>query len=390
MKMSNRKLVAELILLLLFFAGIAAGTTYYVDPCGTDEDGLSWESAFLSIRQGIDEANDGDIVMVGPGTYIGGLNFSGKAITLTGTDPNDWDVVKSTIIDCNGSLAEPNDILFVNSEDANSILTGVTVTGGYGTLYNTYNYGGAVQCRGSSPTILNCIFHGNTNDTEGYSAFGGAIAAIEGANPLIESCIMYDNDCIYGGGVCIMDANAVIRNCLIYDHKTAWGGGGIGNWGGTDVEITNCTIVNNVSYDLHHLSFGGGIDSVFSSANQTITNCIVWGNSIEDLLGCSAEYSCIEDDDEGEGTIHDDPMFIDPASGNFNLSCFSPCINAGSEDPQVQTGNFDVDGKSRVVYGRVDIGAYEIFPAAFDLDPDGKVDFFDFAVFAEHWLEGVE
>lgn len=386
--MSNRKLVLKIVLFLMFFAGVVSATTYYVDPCGTDEDGLSWESAFLSIQQGIDEANDGDIVMVGPGTYIGGLNYDGKAITLTGTDPNDWDVVKSTIIDCNGSLAEPNNILFINSEDANSVLTGLTVTGGYGVVYNGRNYGGAVQCRGSSPQILRCIFHGNTNDIEDPYPFGGAIACLEGANPLIDSCIFYDNDCAYGGGICIMDnSSAVIRNSLFYDHKNSWGGSGIGNYFGTDVEITNCTVVNNVSYDLHHLSFGGGIDSVFAESTETITNCIVWGNG-DDLLGCTAEYSCIEDNDEGEGVIHDDPQFIDPSTGNYGISCFSPCINAG--DTSANAGLLDIDGDSRVIYGRVDIGADEKFPAAFDLDPDGEVNFFDFAVFAEHWLEGVE
>ena len=39
--------------------------------------------------------------------------------------------------------------------------------------------------------------------------------------------------------------------------------------------------------------------------------------------------------------------------------------------------------------GRVDMGADEVFPAAGDFEPDGDVDFVDFAIFAGNWLLGV-
>jgi len=51
------------------------------------------------------------------------------------------------------------------------------------------------------------------------------------------------------------------------------------------------------------------------------------------------------------------------------------------------SGQVDVDGQPRVAYGRVDMGADEVYPIAGDVEPDGDVDFLDFA---ENWLAGLE
>ena len=55
---------------------------------------------------------------------------------------------------------------------------------------------------------------------------------------------------------------------------------------------------------------------------------------------------------------------------NLYLLSYSRCINAG--DPTViDTGQTDMDGQIRVRYGRVDMGAYEVFPIAGDFnEPD--------------------
>ncbi|HIJ54415.1 MAG TPA: hypothetical protein HPP66_14890, partial [Planctomycetes bacterium] len=92
-----------------------------------------------------------------------------------------------------------------------------------------------------------------------------------------------------------------------------------------------------------------------------------------------------------------DPLFVD-ANGpdgiagteddNVHLRGYSPCINAGDPGGDY-SGQVDVDGQPRVAYGRVDMGADEVFPAAGDFEPDGDVDFADFAIFAGNWLLGV-
>ena len=60
------------------------------------------------------------------------------------------------------------------------------------------------------------------------------------------------------------------------------------------------------------------------------------------------------------------PMFINNGSGygdtyvagNYHLSANSPCINTGTNQ-EWMTGAFDLDGRTRIRYGTVDIGAYE-------------------------------
>jgi hypothetical protein len=71
-------------------------------------------------------------------------------------------------------------------------------------------------------------------------------------------------------------------------------------------------------------------------------------------------------------SIYADPQFADVNNGDFSLLSSSPCI--------------DTDGGDKSF-----IGAVPPKPGIpGDLDANGRVDFFDFAIFAQHWLEGVE
>ncbi|MBN8683116.1 MAG: DUF1565 domain-containing protein [Chitinophagales bacterium] len=53
-----------------------------------------------------------------------------------------------------------------------------------------------------------------------------------------------------------------------------------------------------------------------------------------------------------------DPLFINPTGGDFRLQTCSPAINAG-DNSVVAPGATDLDGRPRILGGRVDIGAYE-------------------------------
>jgi len=284
-------------------------------------------SQFSTIQAAIDAGLDGDTVIVAEGTYTGignrDIDFKGKNITIQSTEPNCPTVVASTIIDCNGTVADPHLAFYFHSgENANSILNGLTIKNGYA------HDGGAIHCYSSSPTITNCNFidcaaerwGGGINCYKasplisyctftGNSAFeGGAITTRSNwgytCSPLIRNCHIFGNtasgsggginsDCISnpiiseclitgnfagtygGGGISIFQSNPTITNCIITDNSTDSSGGGILQWyefenGST---ITNCIIANN-----NAMHFGGG---VYGSANcdMTITNSAVFGNS---------------------------------------------------------------------------------------------------------------
>ena len=97
-------------------------------------DVRSVPSVYTSIQSAIDAAENGDTVIVEPNTYYENIDFLGKAISLTSTDPCDDQVVAATIID--GSYPDdPNfgSVVTFNSTETNaSILTGFTIRGGTG------------------------------------------------------------------------------------------------------------------------------------------------------------------------------------------------------------------------------------------------------------------
>jgi len=143
-------------------------------------------------------------------------------------------------------------------------------------------------------------------------------------------------------------------------------------------------------------------------SSPTLTNCILWGNSapsgpqlyVSDTSSATVTYCDVQGGWGGTGNIDEDPLFIGPngldgipgtaddQEDNVHLRGYSPCINAGDPGGDY-SGQVDVDRQPRVAYGRVDMGADEVFPIAGDFEPDGDVDFVDFAIFANHWLLGV-
>ena len=155
-------------LLLSFSMAHADRTIWYVHP----------DSALNTIQAGIDSCLPGDIVLVGPGTYIENINFNGKAITVTSElGPN------FTTID-GGNPAHPDTgsvVLFVSGEDTNSVLHGFTITNGSGTTMPPYGpQGGGIWCHDtSSPTISGNIITGNT------ATYGGGIELYINCSPII-------------------------------------------------------------------------------------------------------------------------------------------------------------------------------------------------------------
>lgn len=97
-----------------------------------------------------------------------------------------------------------------------------------------------------------------------------------------------------------------------------------------------------------------------TSGRIMIANSIVWGNSPQQVKSEGAvtvSHSDVQGGYAGNGNIDADPLFLDPANGDYRLQGDSPCVNAG--DPDSVSEETDLDGNPRIGDGRVDMGAYE-------------------------------
>jgi hypothetical protein len=145
--------------------------------------------------------------------------------------------------------------------------------------------------------------------------------------------------------------------------------------------LSNCTFSGNAA-----AKEGGGIFN--GASNLMLTNCIFWGNSPQQIIALrgrgitpfSVTYTDVQDGWPGEGNIDADPCFIsaghwtDPCNtpdipwddlwveGDYHLLPGSPCIDAGDPNYVPGPNETDLDGKPRVIGGRIDMGAYEYSP----------------------------
>jgi hypothetical protein len=316
------------------------GSTIFPDPVRIKSqnvvaqpiENVATGKRYPSIQGAISDAAPGDEIVVSPGLYrhFENIDFKGKAVTVRSTDPNDPDIVAATVINGHGQGAA---VTFSGGEDANSVLAGITITGGEWGVY----------CTGSSPTVTRCVIRGNR---------GAGFRLWNLGNPTITRC-----DIVANGGAGIESAllrsgryvatnYPTITNCIVAANSQYGISGGIPT-------ITNCTIVENL--------YGGIYDS-----ESTVTNSIVYFNGdgsadtqITNSGPAAVTYSDVQGSWPGTGNIDADPNFVslrNPATtdnstsdGDYHLKSAggrwsaelgawvrddvtSPCIDAGDPD----------------------------------------------------------
>jgi hypothetical protein len=112
----------------------------------------------------------------------------------------------------------------------------------------------------------------------------------------------------------------------------------------------------------------------YAGAEPDVVNCIFWYNTVDDLVGCQARFSCVQRGSEGLGDFSRDPLFADPNGKDYHLlsergrywpafdvwvldDVTSPCIDAG--DPES-----DYSGERKPNGERINLGAYGGTPYA--------------------------
>ncbi|MCF7912761.1 MAG: right-handed parallel beta-helix repeat-containing protein [Candidatus Cloacimonetes bacterium] len=279
---------------------------------------------YLFIQGAVNAAEDGDIVLVAPGTYLESIDFLGKAITVASLyyTTQDTSYIESTVID-----AYYNDcvVKFCNSETSTSVLSGFTLTNGFSSS------GGGIYCLQASPMldhlrIYNC--YANTSS---------------------------------GGGIYCEQSNSIqMENLLIRDNTTTINGGGLFLHNCSDVTLSNSEIRNNSGFE-----FGGGIQcinttlglenvlisdntsrlaggGIYAQACETITmhNCVVTANTADpDLIPAYSYGGGIYFRDEGELILDNVDILLNTADYGGGLFLGYNPITEATLDSVLIAGN---------------------------------------------------
>ncbi len=81
-----------------------------------------------------------------------------------------------------------------------------------------------------------------------------------------------------------------------------------------------------------------------------VANSILFGNGAPDSIGPTVVL---------DSNLTSDPLFVNPAAGDYHPRLDSPAVNAGSNLPLGGLGPLDLDREPRLQGPRVDIGAFE-------------------------------
>jgi len=369
--------------LFICFSGIraSAGDTHYVATNMLSvAPYTSWENAASNIQWAVDAATAEDMVLVSNGVYdAGGMtNYPlgcvlttrvviAKAITVLSVNGSSVTAIKGAY-SSDGHTNGTDAVRCVYMSSLGSLI-GFTITNGAtSTNLNSVNrIGGGIYCSSTSPIISNCVITGNSGSDLGAGAYFGAFynTIVNNNNSpcstlfysLLSGCVVSNN---VGGSGSGGGQNCNWYNCLITGNTGYYGAvlcNEVGHW------LKNCTIVSNRGGSA---SSGGMYVWAYT---VTVENCVIYDNQSKNVTaggggGFMFTNCCFTPTNSSAvlpastNNIESDPQFVNKDAGDFRLRSYSPCVNAGTNQSWM-TNSFDLDGRQRIRYGTVDMGAYE-------------------------------
>ncbi|MBI4606905.1 MAG: right-handed parallel beta-helix repeat-containing protein, partial [Planctomycetes bacterium] len=257
-------------------------------PARTWTVGLDGPYDFADMQAAIAAAQDGDLVLVRPGTYdlAASLGLLGKRIAVRGEAG-----AAATTLRLAGAAAGANRAsvaVFDAGEGPESVLEGFTLTGGKGTrsCAACSRRGGGVYCYNASPTLKGLVVSGNEAD------FGGGVYLGGEADPRLEGCVITGSSARVGGGLCIVSGSrASLTGCEV-SRNAARAGGGLHVTDASPV-LEECKVLENTADPGEE---GGGL-YLADGSRPVLRGCEVRGNS----AGSGGGVACVRADAILEG-----------------------------------------------------------------------------------------
>ncbi len=256
-----------------------------------------------------------------------------------------------------------------------SLIPQTTSSGWFGLRFYDLSYSGM-----DTSIVSYCDFsYGNANGTS-WDGMGGAIFISESSPLIIEESLIMNNSAVdRGGGIHIRGCSPVLTN-LELKNNTANNGGAL-SLKYANAEISFCCVTNNLAISgaglfcdgsspaITNLTFSnntasGNGGAVFCAdwSYPNLSNCILWDNLPQEIYintdGGTAmvTYTDIEGTWPGTGNINNNPLFMNPVNGNYQLSWTNFPVQDTTKSPCIDAGNpllaNDPDGT------QADMGAY--------------------------------
>jgi len=240
--------------------------------------------------------------------------------------------------------------------------------------------------------LTRCEFEGNRE--WGLLAYLGT--------SIVQQSMFRNNKATRGAGIECNGCTLQLGDTLFVANSASQHGGAVVASYGANVTISRCTISKNAA------PIGAGI-SVYCNdeagpCTVTVADSILWNDgdeiAVADESVVSVQYSDVRGGHGGFGNLGTAPLFArapddggdgwgdDPETpdideganddyGDLRLEVKSPAMNAGDPTVAFVRGDHDLDGHTRVLCGRVDMGAYEFGIGDYNCDRIVSLD--DFA-----------
>ncbi len=211
---------------------------------------------------------------------------------------------------------------------------------------NSSNGGGGIRIsNNSNPVLINCIIDSNYILTPGWGTTGGVSCVVD-CSPVFINTRVTNNISDECSGMGFGSSNPILINCTICDNSD--NPDGTINIGDNTMILKNNVILRNYSEfeitywdtyppsvaEVYYTNIKDSINGINTNNNGTI----IWG----------------------DGNIDEDPLFVGGDPFSYELTKYSPCIDAGTPDTTgLHLPATDLAGNPRIYNGRIDIGAYE-------------------------------